>query len=172
MERHRPWCPMKPDCETSRMFWHVPCCSHLVSQECFWFVPPSHSISSGIQLPCMLTSQRPSSRRGRTRFKHSIRKPSLVKSPSCFAPHTASWVAWQIETYVSLMSVHLILEAISSSMVLRRYAVMSSHIVASVAPGSYGKTSSTKSMLIFNLLSHWPVSIGTCKWWHRHQGFC
>lgn len=83
-------------------------------------VTPSSSV---ILLPCMSTSQRPSSRRGRTRFKPSIRKPSLVKFLSCSAPHTASWAAWQTETCVSLMSVRLIPGATSSSMVLRRYAL-------------------------------------------------
>lgn len=117
------WCLMKLGCETSRKSSRVLCQSHVISHTCLWFCmlsPPS----SGIRLPCMLTSQRPSSRRGRTRFKHSIRKPLLVKSLSCFAPHTASWVAWQIVTFVSLTSVRLILGAISSSMVLRRYALV------------------------------------------------
>lgn len=90
-------------------------CTHVSDLVCC-----SPTSSSGIRLPCMLTSQRRSSRRGRTRFKPSIRKPSSVKSPSCFAPRTASWVAWQIETFVSLMSVRLILGVTSSSMVLRR----------------------------------------------------
>lgn len=113
MEHHLPWCPMKPDCETSRRFSPFSAGTNMS-------LILSHPTSSGIQLPCMLTSQRPSSRRGRSRFKHSIRKHSLVKSPSCSAPHTASWVAWQTETFVSSMSVRLILGAISSSTVLRR----------------------------------------------------
>lgn len=121
-ELHLPWCPMKPDCETSRRSsWSVPvspCIAHMS------LMLSPHPPSSGIRLPCMLTSQRRSSRRGRTRFKRSIRKPSLVKSPSCFAPRTASWVAWQTETSASLTSVRLILGVISSSMVLRRYALV------------------------------------------------
>lgn len=111
------WSPTAKPHVGSQLFCAGPALCHKHVSD---FVPLSHPTSSGIQLPCMLTSQRPSSRRGRTRTKHSIRKHSLVKSPSCSAPHTASWVAWQIETFVSWMSVRWILEAISSSMVLRR----------------------------------------------------
>lgn len=39
MERRLPWCPMKPDCETSRGFSPRLCWPRLMSQTCLWWCP-------------------------------------------------------------------------------------------------------------------------------------